>query len=152
MSLTILGTNKENPEFQISILNAGKEDICLNLGGMLANGKVLEPNNIWLTITDSSGRQTKLRFFDRKFAAVGGRVDDYVVPLRSGSNYTLDLQLDDFISANTWKNANLKPGRYEVSFHFEGKGAETMNADMGGVKLMNFWKGKLNSNDAVLYE
>jgi hypothetical protein len=40
----------------------------------------------------------------------------------------------------------LEPGRYEISAQFQGDGAEHVNSDMQGMKLMDFWKGKLQSN------
>jgi hypothetical protein len=153
MSLSVLTTGDQNdPEFEVAFRNLGEQDVSLNLGIMLANGKVQLPDKIHLSLVDGSGKSRELHFSDKRYAAVGGRVDDYVVPLRAGSTYTLKLRLDQFVSADTGDNVKLKPGRYEVSARFQGDGATTSNLDMAGMKSMNFWKGKLQSNVVVIVE
>jgi hypothetical protein len=151
MSLSVLMTgNRNDPEFEVALRNMGEQDVSLNLGIMLANGKVQLPGKIHLNLTDGSGRNRELLF---TYPAVAGRVDVYVVPLRAGSTYTLKLRLDQFWSPSPEEfRLKLKPGRYEVLAQFQGDGAETSNLDMAGMKLMDFWKGKLQSNVVVFVE
>jgi hypothetical protein len=139
--------NLDVPEFEVALRNAGKQDVTLNLGLMLANGKVQLPQNISLNVTDASGKTRQLKFLDRRYPAIAGRVDDYVVPLRAGSSYTLKLSLDQFWSPGT-KEFELKffRGRYQISAQFEGGGAKTGNLDVPGIKLINFWLGNVQSN------
>lgn len=139
-----------DPEFKVAIQNVGEKDVCLNLGLMLANGKVMIPDKIHLNLVDGNGGKRELRL---SLPAVAGRVDNYMVPLRAGSSYTVKLRLDQFWSPTTHEFAlRLKPGRYEVSAQFQGKGAETVNSDMRGMNLMNFWKGNLQSNPVLIVE
>lgn len=148
MSLSTANSRKMDiPEFQVVVRNAGEQDVTLNLGFMLANGKVQLPESISLNLTDAHRKTRKLNFFDRRYSGVAGRVDDYVVPLRAGSSYTLKFSLDQFWSPDT-KEYELKlyPGKYQITAQFEGGGAKTSNLDMPGIKLMNFWQGKLQSN------
>ena len=152
MSLLVSITNPTDPEFEVAIQNVGEKDVCLNLGMMLAYGKVMIPDRIHLQIKDSDGQLLNLDFVDRRFPAIAGRLDDYLVPLRAGSTYTLTLRLDQFVSPTTGEPPQLKPGRYEVSAHFHGDGAAASNADTAGVKLMNFWKGNLQSNPVLIEE
>ena len=150
MSLSVSMSNPVDPAFEIAIRNVGEKDISLNLGMMLANGKVQLPNKIHFSLIDGSGRKRELHFSD---PPVAGRVDDYVVPLRSGSTYTLELRLDQFWSPGTQEFAlQLKPGRNEMSAQFQGDGAEHFNTGMEGMKLMNFWGEKLQSNVVVVVE
>jgi hypothetical protein len=143
--------NLDVPEFQVALRNAGKQDVTVNLGHMLANGKVQLPEYISLTLTDDGGKTRKLKFFDRRYPGVAGRIDDYVIPLRAGSTYTLNLSLDQFWSPDT-KEFELKlfPGKYQITAQFVGGGARTSNPDMSGIKLMNFWQGQLQSNTIVV--
>ena len=148
MSISVVDShNLDVPEFQVALRNAGTKDVTLNLGLMLANGNVQLPQNISLNVTDASGKTHKLKFFDRRYPGVAGRVDDYVVPLRAGSSYTLKLSLDQFWSPDT-KEFQLKffPGKYQITAQFEGGGAKTSNLDVPGIKLINFWLGNLQSN------
>jgi hypothetical protein len=148
MSLAVIpSADNERPKFEISIRNIGTNDTSLVLGYMLANGKVMLPKNIGLILTDSSGKTRKLTFSDRRYPAVSGRIDDYVVPLRAGSTYSLRLGLTEFVSLDTNEfDIKLKPGTNKLSAQFQGTAAEIPNLDMQGVKLMKFWTGKLDSN------
>src|SRR5215471_10321693 len=70
-------------DLQLALRNVGDHDVTLNLGWMLANGKVQLPNYISLNLTDGKGKTRLFEFTDRKYSRrVAGRVDDYVVPLR----------------------------------------------------------------------
>jgi hypothetical protein len=113
---------------------------------MLANGKPLNggkslfPTNLRLRLTDTKGKSREIHL---KEPPVAGRVDDYVVPLRVGCLYTLKLPLSQFWSPSTKETAlELKPGKYQVSAHFDGGGAKHKS----GTWIMNFWEGKLQSN------
>jgi hypothetical protein len=152
MSLSDTGQGKPGePEFQVAFRNVGQQDVVLNLGMMLANGKVLLPDKIRLKLTDAAGKTRELHFSDKRYPGVAGRVDDYLVPLRAGSVYSLRLPLDQFWSPSTQEfTLKLPPGKYQASAQFQGSGAATSNDDMPGIKLMNFWKGKLTSNDLTL--
>ena len=139
------------PAFQVALRNVGEQDVTLNLGVMLANGKVQLPERISLNLTDAAGRTRALRFFDKKYPAVAGRMDDYVIPLRAGSTYTLALNLDQFWSPATKEfQLELLPGEYRIFAEFEGGGAKVDNLDMPGMRLMNFWGGRLRSNALVV--
>ncbi|MDT5270903.1 MAG: hypothetical protein QOH49_3089 [Acidobacteriota bacterium] len=148
MSILTAGSgNVDVPELQVALRNTGEWDVVLNLGIMLANGKVQLPERIRLSLTDADGRTRELRFFDKRYPAIAGRVDDYVVPLRVGSTYLLTFNLDQFWSPDA-KDFQLKlsQGKSQLVAHFDGVKAQTGNLDMPGIRLMNFWEGKLQSN------
>jgi len=132
------------PIFRVTLENVGDKDAMLNLGMMLANGRILLPNAIRLILIDLDGKSRELHFSDRNIA---GRADDYVVPLRAGSAYTLRLSLSNFWCPKAKEfRLDLKPGEYRVRSELTGKGARWIKGDMEGIKLMNFWKGTLQSN------
>jgi hypothetical protein len=148
MSLSATDFRKgDGPELQLAFRNAGDHDVTLNLGSMLANGKVQLPDNIGLSFTDDQAKTRKFRFADKKHSFVAGRVDDYVVPLRVGSIYTLRLTMDQFWCHETREfEVKLLLGRNQLTAEFEGGGARLVNLDMPAIKLMNFWTGKVQSN------
>jgi hypothetical protein len=148
MSISASGSrNIDVPEFQVALRNIGDRDVMLNLGSMLANGKVQLPRRIGLTLTDAGGRTRELHFFDKRYPAIVGRVDDYVVPLRVGSTYILTLNLDQFWSPETKEfQLQIPPGKNLITAQFEGSGARSSNLDTPGMRLMNIWEGKLQSN------
>jgi hypothetical protein len=150
MSLAIAGFDKaDNPEFEVAFRNIGEKDTTLNCGIMLSNGKVTLATKIRLHLTDPEGRAQELLLFGGSPRIVG-QANDYLVPLRSGSVYTLKLQLDDFkpSSGNDFRLNHL-PGQYQVLAQFEGSGAGNISSAMPGIKPMDCWKGRLQSNVAT---
>jgi hypothetical protein len=136
--------------FRVTLENVGDKDTVLNLGMMLANGKVLLPDAIRLVLIDPDGKCRKLHFADRRYPGIAGRVDNYAVPLRAGSAYTLRLSLGNFWCPEMKEfRLDLKPGAYRVRSELTGKSARCANPDMEGVTLMNFWKGTLQSSETV---
>jgi hypothetical protein len=150
ISLTTPG-RVDVPEFQIAFRNSGTQDVTLNVGIMLANGRVQLPDKIDLDLTDANGQTRRLKFGDKRYLTVAGRVDDYLIPLRSGSIYTLKVSLDQFWSPETKEfDLKLTPGKYQITAHFEGTGARAVNLDTRGIDLLNFWKGKIQSNTLAI--
>jgi hypothetical protein len=137
--------NSTAMKFNILFVNRGTNDVVLNLGTMLANGKYLLPDKIHLIVTDKNGKVRNFDFYDKRFAAVAGRADPYVVPLRAGSTYSVRLDAQQFSSPVTME-WGIKSEPESISAQFEGGGTEFINSDMAAIKLMNFWKGKLQSN------
>ena len=134
-------------QFEVALENIGASDFVVNLGHMLANGKVMFPSSVRLVLTDPSGQTRELQYFDRKYPGVGGRVDDFTVALRVGSVYTIRATLDHYWSPSTKEfGVTLTRGRYRILARFQGEGARTTNVDMPGLALMNFWKGTVQSN------
>jgi hypothetical protein len=152
MSIIAITPEEANgiPVFRVTLENVGDEDALLNLGMMLANGRVLLPDAIRLILIDPDGKLRELHFADSRYPGIAGRVDDYAVPLRAGSAYTLRLSLGNFWCPETEEfQLDLKPGAYYVLSKLTGKGAQCANPDMEGMKLMNFWKGTLLSDVIV---
>ena len=133
--------------FDVALENNGTADFVLNLGHMLANGKVMFPSSIRLVLTDSSGLARELEYFDRKYPGIAGRVDDFTVALRVGSVHTIRATMDHYWSSETKEyGVKLTRGRHRIVARFQGEGARTHNLDMPGGALLNFWKGIVQSN------
>lgn len=131
-------------QFEVALQNTGDSDFVLNLGTMLANGKVMWPDAIRLMLTDPAGQSRELRFSSRN-AGIAGRIDDYIVALRAGSVYTVRVSLEDYTRNIDTK---LTEGRYKIAAQFVGRRATGVNLDMQGVALLNLWTGVVHSNVA----
>jgi hypothetical protein len=150
MAISRVGTEADRPagtQFTVSIENVGGSDVVVNLGFMLANGRVMFPEAVRLLLTDPQGGTRDLQYFDRRYPGIAGRVDDFIVALRSGSAYSLRLSLDRYWSPATkeW-DLKLAPGRYRIEALFDGRGAMFQNLDTPGIALLNFWKGTVRSS------
>jgi hypothetical protein len=146
MSLSVTGSARTaDLDLQIAFENVGVQDVSLNLGMMLANGKPLHgralfPTNLRLDLTDAAGKSRELHFMGPN---VAGRVDDYVLPLRVGSLYTLKVPFAQFwFPAGKEAVLKLPPGDYRVSARFEGGGAKHPSGEF----ILNYWEGNLQSN------
>ena len=149
MSLSLENVN--GSELQVAFQNVADHDVTLNLGVMMANGKVQLPNYVSLNLTDSQGRTRVFRFADKKHSYIAGRLDAYVVPLRAGSRYTLKLKLDQFWCQETEEfEITLPRGKSFLTARFQGRGGEAVNLDMPGLRLMNFWLGNVESNTLTI--
>ena len=146
MCLASSGANLE-----LAFRNVGDHDVMLNLGVMMSNGKVQLPNRVAIKFADARGKTRLFQFGDGRYPTVAGRLDDYVVPLRVGSTYTLQLTLDQFWCLETKEfSIPLLSGDNFLTAQFEGTGANAVNLDMPGIRLMNFWFGKVESNTLTL--
>ena len=128
--------------FRAELRNAGDEALVLNLGMMLANGRMQYADRIHLLLTASDGKQLHLDRLDPP--TINGRVDPMVVPLPPGAAMTLPIDLRNYIAPqeNVWDLA-LTAGRYSLSAAYKGEGVSqrSANLDMKGIALMPFWTG-----------
>ena len=146
--LSISGDSIDAIRLRVALNNVSDKDTVLNLGMMLGNGRVQLPTAVRLILTDSGGDTRKLHF---PVPNVGGRVDDFIVPLRAGSTYTLRLSLKDYWCPESKEfPLKLAPGSYGVCAEFIGTQAQHLNEDTEVLMFMPFWTGKLKSEVAQL--
>ena len=151
VQLSLASLDSNGLKLEVAFRNVSDHDVSLNMGHMLGNGRVQLPDYVSLSFTDAQGKERLFQFADKKHSFVAGRLDDYVVPLRAGSIYTVTLSLDQFWCQETKEfEIPLLPGQNRLTAQFEGHGAQAVNLDMPGIKLMNFWLGKVASNTLVI--
>ena len=133
-------------QFRVAIENAGERDAVLNMGLMMANGQVLLPTALFLSITDSQKVGRELSFFsDRSSGRLSGKMDDYVVPLRPGATYTMAIDLNHYWAAATKQfPLRLLTGEHTVVARLVARGAQHSKGD---IALLKFWTGTVQSNE-----
>jgi hypothetical protein len=130
------------PELQVEFRNVGEHDMSLNLGMMLGNGRSQFPTNVLLSLTDAEGTERELKF---KEPPVAGRIDDYIVPLRAGSTYSLKLNVNQFwVPQSKEFDVKLNAGKNQITAHFEG--TEASHTESLKLVHMGIWRGKIESN------
>lgn len=135
-------TTQGDAEFYVAFQNVGSKDMVLNLGFVLANGKVAEPSSVRLALTDPKGQRAEFPWL--KTQIILGRIDDFIVVLPAGATYILKLKLDEYCCRSPV--LKLIRGHYRIAARFQGKGAQHVNLDTPGVRLLNFWVGAVESN------
>jgi hypothetical protein len=121
--------------------NVTNDDLIVNLGLMLGNGKKQLPTAVKLTFTDADGKK---RVLQRMVGRIAGRVDPFGVPLAAGARYGIscDLLVEQYHD-ETAVGARLAPVRYRVTAEFVGEAP----ANTTGLALMTYWTGTIQSAD-----
>ena len=146
ISVQSSGQPNGGARFSIAFENTGGADFVLNLAYMLANGKVMFPSAVELTLASADGTSRDLRFFDRPIA---GRMDAYTVALRTGSLYIVRTSLDQYYATATNNFHVVMPaGTSRIAARLTGMTPTVSNGDMTGVSLLNFWTGSVQSGFA----
>jgi hypothetical protein len=136
----------DSPGFQVAFRNDGTNDVFLNLGFTLANGRRHFPDAVSLVLLDSGGHSRRLEVVGP--AAIGGRVDDYAVGLQTKAVHQLRLSLSEFWCPSTHAyKLKLPKGHYQITARFQGRGATHKNTGMDWT-AWNFWEGTLESGVA----
>ena len=135
------------PKFRVELQNVGDHDLILNLGFTLANGRKQYPDAIVLTLIDA---HRKARQFDLIGpAAVAGRVDPLIVPLPTGSTFSIPIDLEKYWAAASKEfEYKFQRGTYSLEARFSGKAVspQEANLDVKGIALMPYWTGTVTSN------
>jgi hypothetical protein len=135
------------PKFRVELRNTGENDLILNLGIMLANGKRQYPNAVVLSLTDDTGQRRQLDLREPGFIA--GRMDPFVLPIPIDATFSLSVDLDNYWAAKSKEfDYKLKPGSYSIQAQLAGRGVsqQEANLDVKGIALMPYWKGTVSSN------
>ena len=135
----------ERAEFLIFHSEHRQDRLCRELGIYARQRQGDVPEAVRLSLTHRGGDIRDLRFFDRRYPAIVGRLDDFTVALRAGAAYEFPVSLDQYWSESEF-GMKLGAGHYRIQARFDGRGATQVNLDTPGIALMNFWKGTAQSN------
>jgi len=119
--------------------NVSTDDLTVNLGLMLGNGKKQLPTAVRLIFTSADGKK---RILERKIGAIAGRIDAFGVPLAAGCRYTIACNLTEYYDDALLSGLALAPGRYRVTAEFVGK----VPANTTALALMYYWSGTIESD------
>jgi hypothetical protein len=133
------------PTFRVELRNTGKDDLILNLGFMLGNGRAPYPDAVVLVLRDAQGKSRLLSLIGPP--GVAGRTDPLVVPLPVDSIFALPVDLDRYWAAAAKEfDYKLTPGTYSIEAQFTGISVRWVNPDEQGIGLMPYWNGTIRSN------
>jgi hypothetical protein len=141
------GVPSKAPKFRVELRNAAQKDLVVNLGMMVANGKMQYPNALVLILTDAQRKSRRLDL--REPWAIAGRVDPFVLPIPIGATFSIPVDLDKNWAAESKEfDYKLKPGTYSLEAQFTGRSVsqQEANLDVKGIALMPYWTGTVASN------
>jgi hypothetical protein len=136
-------TTAQDPEFEIALRNVGTNDVFLNLGMTLGNGRRHFLTALHLVLLDTQNHRRELDLIGPNLA---GRVDDYAVGLQTGATHVLRVRLSQYWCPQTkeW-TMKLQKGRYQIAAQLTETGQHFNNSGFEWV-MWNTWVGTLQSN------
>jgi hypothetical protein len=113
---------------------------------MFGNGQVMLPTSLDLILTDPPGRARELRYFsqpERSPRMNPGKLDDYILALRSGSTYGFSLHLYEYWCPATKEfPLRLLKGQHRIQARLNAGVARMSKGDLA---LLRFWGGTVQS-------
>jgi hypothetical protein len=143
LKLTIAAANHPQAgPFTVALQNTGEKDIAINLGYMFGNGGAQFPDAIHLIVLGENGTSRDFLFADKRYPGSNGVMDDFIVPLRSGSTYTLVLPLNQFWCRDTDEfELKFPRGHYRIAARYYGSERKAGVRDSQGETSTPLWKG-----------
>ena len=140
------GSRAPSAQFRVTIENDGDRDLVVNLGYMFGNGQVMLPTSLDLILTDPAGRARELRYFSPPTGSPRmnpGKLDDYILALRSGATYGFSLHLDEYWCPTTKElPLKLSKGQHRIQARLNAGAARVSTGDLA---LLRFWRGTVQS-------
>jgi hypothetical protein len=127
-------------KLRVSFQNDSPKPLVLNLGDMLGNGASLFPSHLSIVLTDSENQSHS---YHKAPGFIGGRVDDWLIPLAPGDSYALTLSPDELTEEKTAQPFQLQP-RTMLTAHFTGI-APTHDNGNATIPALPVWKGSTDS-------
>ena len=104
------------------------------------------PTSLDLILTDPAGRARELRYFSppQRYSRMNpGKLDDYILALRSGSTYGFSLHLDEYWCPTTKEfSLRLSTGQHQIQARLNAGAARMSTGDLA---LLRFWRGTVQS-------
>jgi hypothetical protein len=136
--------------FRVEMQNPSTQDLVLNLGLELANGREQYVDALEYTLTTPDGRVLHLE--SRGPGLIAGRIDPLIVPLPSGASYSFLVDLDEcWAPKEKILKLHLVPGSYALRAEYTGRAVSEpeANLDVKGIALMPYWVGTVTATPAM---
>ena len=108
-TLRVLCTTSPAPVLTLTITNPGDRDVSLLLGFTPGTPEPRVVNALTVAVIRiATGATEEYVYVNPKYATYSGKMDPWIVPLKAGASFDLEVPLRDFISSMNY-NA-LEPG------------------------------------------
>ena len=139
--LTLACDRATEPTFRFTFQNVGSAPTAIVIGSVLGNDRRYALGPLRFVLTHDSSPVTTFDYFD--VVAVGGRLDQWLIPLPVGATYTVPLAISNgyrpqFVAATSVRVSYTAP---ENRPH---------NPDVRGLQFIHVWSGILESNQISL--
>jgi hypothetical protein len=134
--LTLACESATEPTFRLTFQSVASEPTAIVIGAILGNDRRYALGPLRFVLTRGSSTET-IDYFD--VVAVGGRLDQWLIPLPVGTEYSVPLAI-----SNGYRAQFAAPTRVRVSYTAPGN--RPLNPDLKGLQFIHVWTGMLDSN------
>jgi hypothetical protein len=140
ISFTVRCQNAQQLTFTIQ--NVGLEDTALIFGSVLANGRKYLIAGLKLQTELPDGREDQYDYRPDDYPVrIGGRVDDWIVPLPTGASYVMQATASQFLS-KAHGRLSAWPKAAQISLRLPIRTPNpNQPTDVVGLKLFRVWRG-----------
>jgi hypothetical protein len=144
-------TDPNSATLAVTLRNTDVSDTTVVLGIALANGGVYLPTALKLRVRRSGSlREEELPYANPKHRFVSGRIDDWAVPLPTGSAFAVSIPVRHFITATSYttdhKRFDGAGQRVDVRVALDARPIQFIQFGLADLKLLRLWVGTLLSN------
>ena len=108
-TLRVVCSTSPTPVFKATLANPGDRDVALMLGFTPGSPQPQVLNTLTVAVIRiATGATEEYVYVNPKYATYSGKTDPWIVPLKAGATYDIEVPLRDFISSMNY-NA-LEPG------------------------------------------
>lgn len=131
--------------FRLTLENVSARPAAVVVGVVLGNDKAYLLNTGSLTVRRRGAPDPHLQYFNPSFAAIGGRLDPWLVALPAGASYSIAVPARHFVSRPD-RVPDLFANPVSVQARLETRGIERPNLDMQALRSIDVWVGTLTSD------
>ena len=108
-TLGVLCNTSPAPVLKITVTNPGAQDVSLLLGFTPGAPQPQVPNALTVAVIRiATGATEEYVYVNPKYATYSGKTDPWIVPIKAGGTFDLQVPLRDFISSMNYNT--LEPG------------------------------------------
>jgi hypothetical protein len=144
----------QGSQVTLTIRNVGSQDTAVIFGVVLGNGIKYLVSELTLRANGSDGSSNQYVYWPADYPnLIGGRLDDWIVPLPAGVAYVMPVTPSQFRVRSMGQRLSAWPTPARLSFTLALRTPNpTPSSDVVGLKLFKVWRGAeaLTSNEVAV--
>jgi len=124
--------------FRLTVRNIGSAPTAAVVGSILGNDRQYLLGSLAFVLSRDGSADTYFDYVDPTVAAVGGRVDPWLVTLPAAASYSVAVSIP-----RGFRDLFSSPA--EVSVRLKTRELQSLNSDVQGLSFVHVWVGTLTS-------
>jgi len=138
LQLTLACERASDFTFRLTFQNVGAAPTAAIIGSVLGNDRKYLVGSLGFTLSRAGAADTNFDYFDPTVVGVGGRVDQWLVPLPVGASYSVVVSIPKGIR-------DLFSTPADMHARLTTQENRNPNLDVQGLRFIHVWVGTLTS-------